>query len=325
MRALEEGPPGSRLADFVFLTRPPLLCVSTTFFFAGCAAGLQSPLSALRAGVLAALAPNLLLFVLIAASSFVINQVYDVESDRLNEKNFLLYLGRISRREAIVFYAALALAALALGLYLGPPLRELGAAGLLLGFAYSVPPVRLKGRPLADMLANGLGFGFLGFALGWLALRPWGGNLAVNAAPYVVAMCGIFLNTTIPDEAGDREAGDRTSCVVLGRGVVAVLALLMLAAAAAGGFLLGDARCAIAAFASLPAFIAAAVEPAAEVSVPASQFAGRAFFIIISIGVPPLGAIGAATYGLSRIYYARRFGLDYPQLTGASARERRSS
>lgn len=324
MHLVEDRSPGRRLVDFVFLTRPPLLCVSTAFFFAGCAAVLVSPLSALRLETLAALAPSLLLFVLIAASSFVINQVFDVKSDRLNEKNFLLHLGRVSRREAVVFHTALSLAALLLGTYLGPPQRELCVAGLLLGLAYSVPPVRLKGRPLADMLANGLGFGFLGFALGWLALRPWSPALVVESAPYVIAMCAIFLNTTIPDENGDREAGDRTSCVVFGRGAVAVLALLMLVAAAAAGFLVGQARCAIAVVASLPAFFAAAAEPTPEVSVLASQFAGRAFFIIISIAVPPLGVLGAVTYGLSRIYYARRLGLDYPRLAGASARGRKS-
>ena len=36
-----------RAADLAFLTRPLLICVSITFFFAGAAHGLSSPLEAL--------------------------------------------------------------------------------------------------------------------------------------------------------------------------------------------------------------------------------------------------------------------------------------
>jgi len=313
-----------RVADFAFLTRPMLLCVSTTFFFAGAAHGLSSPLEALTLEFLGAMAPNFSLLVLIVASSFVINQVYDVESDMLNEKNFHLTSGLVRRKEAAAFYVALCLAALLLALGRPSPARELGVAGLALGFAYSVPPLRLKGRPVADMLANGLAFGFLAFALGWLALLPYEGALLAGAAPYVAAMCAIFLNTTIPDRDGDRRAGDRTTCVALGPVAVARSALLLLAAAAALGFATGEARCAIAAIASLPAFIAVAVEPASPGSVLASQFAGRAFFVVVSVAVPPLAIMGGLAYLVTRFYYSRRFGLDYPGMNGASVKERRS-
>jgi chlorophyll synthase len=271
-----------------------------------------------------ALAPNLALFALIVASSFIINQVFDVESDRLNEKNFLLGSGLVSRGEAVALCAAVSAGAAAIALGSAEPVREIGLVGLALGFAYSVPPLRLKARPAADMLANGLGFGLVGFALGWLALLPYSADMLVRAAPYALAMCSIFLNTTIPDEPGDRSAGDRTTCVALGPGLVARAALAMLAASAAVAFLAGEAPCAIAAVASLPAFIAVAVEPSARVSVLASQFAARAFFVVLSVRVPQLGLLGALAYGLSKIYYARRLGLDYPRIEGASARVRMS-
>jgi 4-hydroxybenzoate polyprenyltransferase len=308
-----------RAADFAFLTRPPLLCVSSTFFFAGAAGGLASPAGAFRIAALAALAPNLLLLVLLVASSFVINQVYDMRSDALNRKNFILTSGRVSRGEAAWFCGALSLAALALALRLGGPARWLGVAGLALGFAYSVPPVRLKGRPVGDMLANGLAFGLIAFALGRTAVAAFEGSLFVSAAPYVLAMCGVFLNTTVPDEAGDRAAGDRTSCVVFGRRSVALAAALMVAAAALLGLLAGEVTCAVAAVASLPAFVAVAAQPDSGASVAASQFAGRALFIAVGIKVPPLLVLGGLVYAVSRIYYARRFGLCYPSMEGASA------
>jgi chlorophyll synthase len=314
-----------RFADFAFLTRPLLLCVSTTFFFAGAAGGLASPLEALRAGVLINLAPNFLLLVLIVAGAFVLNQVYDVESDRLNEKNFHLSAGLVSRKEAALFWAALSAAALGASLALPGAVRLLGLGGLGLGVAYSAPPLRLKGRPVADMLANGLGFGFVAFALGWLALRPPATALLVRAAPYTAAMCAIFLNTTIPDEPGDRAAGDRTACVVLGRAAVSRAAPALLAGAAVTGMLAGETLCALAAAAALPAFIAVAAEPRPRVSVVASQFAGRAFFLVVSLSMPPFAILGGAAYWLTRAYYSRRFALAYPRLEGASAIARRSA
>lgn len=319
------GSLGGRAADFVFFTRPLLLLVSTTFFFAGAANGLESPLEALTLRFLAAAGPNLLLLVLVIASAFVINQVYDVESDKLNEKNFHIARGLVSRREAIVFSAALGIAALLVALTLPDPARGLGIAGLALGVAYSVPPLRLKARPVADMLANGLGFGLLAFALGWLALLPWGQDLLLRAAPYTAAMCAIFLNTTISDEAGDRSAGDRTTCVVIGRSAASRAALALLGAAAALAILAGEAPAAVAAVASIPVFIAVAVEPSGRVSVLASQFAGRALFLIVSAVVPPLAAMGGLAYWAGKVYYSRRFGLDYPRMDGASVKGRKSA
>ncbi len=324
-RARRGGSVPSRVADFVFLTRPLLLCVSTTFFFAGASHGMASPLEALRPAVLSALAPNFLLLALITASSFVINQVCDIESDRLNEKNFHLAAGLVGRKEAVAFYAALCIAATFLALSLPGPVRELGIAGIVLGFAYSVPPLRLKGRAVADMLANGMGFGFLAFALGWLALLPYEGALLAGAAPYVAAMCAVFLNTTIPDEAGDRRTGDRTTCVVFGRAAVSRAAAVLLAAAAALGAYAGETQCVLGAVVSMPGFIAVAVEPVPAASVIASQFAGRAFFVIVSVAVPPLAVIGGLAYRAGSVYYSRRFGLDYPRIEGASAKERKSS
>ena len=311
-------------ADLLFMTRPPLLVVSTTFYFAGVARCMSSPLEALRPSTLAALVPNLLLFVLISAASFVVNQIYDIESDRLNAKNFLLHMNRVTRREATVLHATLSLAALLLAFLQGPPVRELGMAGLALGILYSVPPARLKGRPVADMLANGAGFGFIGYLLGWLALRSFEPGAALGAVPYTIAMCGIFANTTIPDETGDRQAADVTTCVLLGPARVAVLALILLVASALTGFMLGEAPCALAAVVSLPAFIGVALKPHPAVSVIASQFAGRAFFVAVSVSVPPLALLGALTYGFSKMYYARRLRLDYPGMKGAREIGRKS-
>jgi chlorophyll synthase len=306
-----------KLADIGFLARPALLCASCTFFFAGVVAAgdlfkrpswLLLPLTVL---------PNFILFVLVVAAAFVINQIFDVESDRANRKAFILPSGIITRSESLAFLCGVTIFAVVLSLRAGPLERYLVWAGLALGFAYSVPPIRLKARPIADLVSNVAGFGIIGFGLGWLAAGGSTAGLALHSLPYVLAMAAIFLNTCIPDEVGDRMAGDRTSCVVFGARAVSRAALVLLFGGVAVSVSVGDSLCALATFASIPATIAVAVEPDSRNSVVASQFAARLLFVLISIRSPVLAVLGVASYVGSKIYYARRLGLDYPNLRGA--------
>ncbi len=310
----------NKLVDIGFLARPSLLCASCTFFFAGVvvATGLSAPqqvvLMPLR------ILPNLALFMLIVASAFIINQIFDVESDSANRKTFILPSGLVTRGESLAFLTLVTGLAILFSFRAGGMQRYMVWGGLVLGFAYSVPPVRLKGRPVADLLANVGGFGLIGFGLGWLAVAGPGAELVLRSIPYCLAMAAVFLNTCIPDESGDRVVGDRTSCVVFGRQAASRTALVLLVASVAVAGLVGDPLCALAAFASIPASVAIAVEPSSRNSVIGSQFAARLLFVLISIRSPMLALLGIVSYVGSRVYYGRRFGLKYPNLTGAKAR-----
>src|SRR5690606_26293926 len=98
--------------------------------------------------------------------------------------------------------------------------------------AYSHPRVRLKARPAAALTAIGLGQGAIGFALGWLAVRP-GGLLAadalVGAASTALIVTGLYLVTQCYQEAEDRARGDRTIAVLVGARRSLLLALVPLA------------------------------------------------------------------------------------------------
>ena len=308
-----------KLVDIGFLARPALLCASCTFFFAGVVAApgqaakpqdLILPLSVL---------PNLVLFVLIVSSAFVINQVFDVESDSVNRKTYILPSGIVSKRESLVFFAIVTGLALVLSIRAAGAVRYAVWVGLALGFCYSVPPVRLKGKAIADLLANVIGFGIIGFALGWLTVAEAGAQLLVRATPYALAMSAIFLHTCIPDESGDSLVGDRTSCVVFGRAAVSRAAVLLLLASTVVAGLVGDSLCALAAFGSMPAAIGVAVEPDPQNSVVSSQFAARLLFVLVSIRSPVLALLGVAVYVCSKLYYSKRLGLDYPNVAGARA------
>jgi 4-hydroxybenzoate polyprenyltransferase len=307
----------SKLADILFLVRPPLLCASSTFFFAGALSSHRAAGAAYYVTLMPEVVPNLLLFALTVSAAFVVNQVFDVESDAINRKAFILPSGAVSRAASLGIFCIICALAVAVSLYRETPVRYLVWLGLSLGLAYSVPPLRLKGRPILDLLANVSGFGLIGFALGWLAFGRTSLELWLRALPYALAMSGIFLNTCIPDEEGDRSVGDRTSCVAFGKTAVSRAALVCVCGSGLAGVLADEVLCSLAIVASLPGFVAVAVDPTSRTSVIASQFAARFLLVLVCIKAPLLGVFTLAIYLVSRAYYRRRFGLVYPNITGA--------
>jgi 4-hydroxybenzoate polyprenyltransferase len=306
-----------KAADIVFLVRPPLLLASSTFFFAGAAAALESAGKSGPLRPMLEVLPNLGLFTLVVAAAFVVNQIFDKESDKVNRKVFIMSSGAVSRREGILVLGAVASVAVGLSTFCDPAVRHLVWLGLGLGFAYSVPPLRFKARPVLDMAANVFGFAVIGFAMGWLVYGGLHVSIWARCAPYALAMGGIFLNTCIPDEHGDKLAGDRTSCVVFGPMVVGRAALVLFMAAAVAAILVGDVLCALAVAGSLPAMVAVSVTPGTSNSVTASQLAARLLLVLVCVEAPLLAILGVLVFLGSRAYYGRRFGVRYPDIGGA--------
>jgi 4-hydroxybenzoate polyprenyltransferase len=113
---------------------------------------------------------------LFLAFCFSINNYADVDGDRLDPakvKKNPVASGMLSPREALALSAAIALCGLAIAV----TMANLVSLGfylflVLLGWAYSVPPLRLKGRPVADVVSHGLMLGVLLFLFGHSAATP---------------------------------------------------------------------------------------------------------------------------------------------------------
>ena len=305
----------SKLFDLVFLTRPALLWASAAFFFAGVISGFDRGVSIQPIGQIAGMLPNLGLFLIMTASAFVINQVFDVETDSLNRKAFIIPTGLVRRYEALILGFLLYLVVILISFRLSPLVKHLVWLGAGLGLAYSLPPIRLKARPVADLLANVAGFGVIGFTLGRLTNSPSLAQALVAAFPYSLAMAAIFINTCIADEEGDRMAGDRTICVVFGSRKVSRVAVVMLGLAGLVGALEGEILLWLAATAAMPAFVGLAVEPTRPTSLVASRVSAIALLALVTVRIPiyGLGAIGI--YLVSSRYYRWRFNLKYPSLS----------
>ncbi|XP_023005180.1 probable homogentisate phytyltransferase 2, chloroplastic isoform X1 [Cucurbita maxima] len=101
---------------------------------------------------------------LLCGNSYIvgINQIYDVEIDKVNKPFLPIAAGRITRKQAWVLTTSFLVIGLSTATFnSGPFLSSLYCFALLLGTLYTVPPFRLKRFPIAAFLCIALVRGFL--------------------------------------------------------------------------------------------------------------------------------------------------------------------
>jgi 4-hydroxybenzoate polyprenyltransferase len=171
-----------------------------------------------RADVPRSLVALLVLGPLVWGAVLAQNDLHDLPSDRANPRKATapLVTGAVSAARLRRWYWAIVAAALACALFVGP-LFVLGVAGvLLLGWAYSVPPLRLKTRPGWDVTVNALVVGVVSPAAGWAITRPpWDFPWQFGLIGLLFA-AALYLPTTVTDLAADTGAGDTTFAVRFG-------------------------------------------------------------------------------------------------------------
>lgn len=169
-------------------------------------------------------------FALVAhAGVNVINDYYDALSgaDAANSQRIFPFTGGsrfiqnevMSRRETARFGYALLASVIPPGLWLAshsaPGLLLIGLAGLLIGWAYSAPPLKLMCR----------GVGELAIIAAWLLVCSGAdfvqrGHFAelplIAGLPFALLVANILYINQFPDRQGDAAAGKRTLVVRLG-------------------------------------------------------------------------------------------------------------
>jgi 4-hydroxybenzoate polyprenyltransferase len=173
--------------------------------------------------------PDLILFPIIGAvmaavlnaASNALNQIYDLEIDRVNKPKRPLTSGRLSMHDAWIFtYAAYAVA-LVLAWLVAPDGRHecfwLVLVATIITILYSVPPARTKRLGIWANVTIAIPRGVLLKVAGWssvktiVGLEPW----------YIGAIFGLFLlgaSTTkdFSDMEGDARGGCRTLPIIYG-------------------------------------------------------------------------------------------------------------
>jgi 4-hydroxybenzoate polyprenyltransferase len=243
---------------------------------------------------------------------YLVNQIFDRESDRINNKGFFLSREILSVPEAAVLAAGLNLAALAVSLLVSGYAFVLFVVIVILGMLYSAPPFRLKDRAWPALLANMLAHGSIVYIIG----AGWNENLEwrhlVKSLPYFFAVGAIYLNTTLPDVEGDKKVGKKTMAVVYGERFAQGIALIFVLVAIGIAVYTRDFDFLLPAIMALPLFALALDRKSARYSV----WATKAALVLLSLAAALYFwwyvLILAAGFLAARTYYKRRFGMAYP-------------
>lgn len=206
-------------------TRPAFLSITLV----ACLIGLASAAGSGVAVDAWSAALTVLAALLAHAGANVINDYHDARSgaDEANRNRLFPYTGGsrfiqngvLGVRETGRFGHALLALVVPAGLWLawhaGAGLLAIGAAGLLLGWAYSAPPLALMSR----------GLGELAIAAAWLLVvvgadyvqrRAFSPLPAMAGLSYALLVASLLFINQFPDHDGDAAAGKRTLVVRLG-------------------------------------------------------------------------------------------------------------
>ncbi|WP_270933902.1 UbiA family prenyltransferase [Falsiroseomonas oryzae] len=162
---------GPRFSDYVRIARPDHW-IKNIFMLPG--AALAIALSGeLGVGTVLAVAAALASLCLIASANYTINEYLDAQHDRHHplKKSRPGAEGRLEFRLVALQYLLLAAAGMLIAQLLGTPFMLTGAALLLMGLAYNVPPVRTKDRVYLDVLSESVN-NPLRLLMGWFVVLP---------------------------------------------------------------------------------------------------------------------------------------------------------
>jgi 4-hydroxybenzoate polyprenyltransferase len=233
------------------LARPFTLIAPALGMFTGSVIALgAAPAVPLTPWVVAKIVLGTLMAAVLNAASNTLNQVTDLEADRINKPGRPIPEGRVEPSEAIGIAGWLYLAAFILAAPVGPQCMFLAGTAAVLTVLYSAPPFRLKAVPYLANLVIAVPRGVLLKVAGWSCVRDFG-----RLEPwYIGAIFGLFLlgATTTKDFAdmrGDEAAGFRTLPVVHGAKRAAwiiapflVLPFLLIPYGVMHGYLTGNPR-----------------------------------------------------------------------------------
>ena len=243
----------SKTGSYVELARPFTLIAPALGFLSGAVTAIgAAPAEPWSAAVLEPAFIGSLMAIVFNAGNNALNQIYDLEIDRVNKGKRPLPSGRLTIAEAWGFTAVAYLLTLVLAWLVAPGGRHecfwIVLAAIVATYVYSVPPLRTKKRGMWANITIAIPRGVLLKVSGWSAvktiagLEPW----------YIGTIFGLFLlgaSTTkdFADMEGDRRGGCRTLPIVHGVRRAAwmispsfVLPFLLINLGAATGVLTGN-------------------------------------------------------------------------------------
>ena len=180
---------------------------------------------------------------IVTGATNIVNTYADVKEDSINQPSRVLWIGRVGPRTALSSAIILYGLAAAFSVYLGLLYMLVLGLGVFNSLFYSLPPLRFKARPVPSLIS------FSG-AVGLAFLSGLAVNGSLNLLNPVLWLTTYFMFTygtvkNLPDYAGDKKTGTRTSATiftsmksaVLFSGVLLATPYVLLVTLVATGFL----------------------------------------------------------------------------------------
>jgi 4-hydroxybenzoate polyprenyltransferase len=255
-------------------------------------------------------------FAMLMGSSFVLNQLKDIESDKKNRKLFFIADGILSVKTAKYEVLLLTILALLIGFYLKIEVGILFIIFFLVtGVFYNFPPARLKDRPWGSLLANAL-MGWLAFSIGWSARQPVEIQLLIDSLPYLCFNTALYLFTLLPDREGDDSSRKKTLAVAYGLKKMVNWAFILYAAGLLICVYLGDYQALLFYLLSIPFFILTIIHAQISDTIRATKYGILFFALSICIRWPFYFLLMVLGFYGSKYYFKKRFTFDYPNFSG---------
>src|SRR6187200_1318285 len=212
----------SRAAVLFEFSRPFTLVAPALGFASGAATAAGAfPREALTQRLIVYPLIGLLMAAVLNAASNALNQIYDLDIDRINKPHRPLPSGRLSMRTAWLFTAITYAVALALAWMVAPGGRHecfwIVVFATAITFVYSAPPFRTKRLGIWANVTIAIPRGVLLKVAGWSAVKT-----IIGGEPWFIgAIFGLFLlgaSTTkdFADMEGDARGGCRTLPIIYG-------------------------------------------------------------------------------------------------------------
>ncbi len=254
----------------------------------------------------------------IVAGAYYINQIFDEETDRINDKLGFLQKGLTSRRGFLLLFLLTSVAGLTAVTIASPRLLILVGLQFLLGLAYSVSLLRFKDRPWLGLLTNACCYGLLVPAIALASQTPDLSLMACLTHPqalyFLLAVAAIHIMTTLPDREGDAASGKKTVAVILSPGTCRLLAGVLLLGATVLAFSAQLIILAIVALTGAGAVIVSYFVRRDKLDLLAAKLPLLLLTVMAGWMHPYYAAFVVALILATRVYYRKRFGITYPKL-----------
>ncbi|MCH7691461.1 MAG: UbiA family prenyltransferase [candidate division Zixibacteria bacterium] len=264
--------------------------------------------------------PDLLILsclTILTAGAYYINQVFDIESDKLNSKLGFLQKRLVSAGILMAMYIIFSVLALSAAVFISTTLFIIFLQLLLLSFVYSAPPFRLKDRAVSGLFANAYSFGFLiPISVMPLITQHSAGLMGWdNPFYFFLSVMGVHILTTIPDIKGDKAAGKKTIGLILPLRVALLSAFMSFGGAALVAHYSNFLPLMIIAVISATLALTALVSTNLQIILAAAKIPILLLTLLAGYFYPIYFLFVVALLFLTRAYYKKRFNVVYPGLT----------